>query len=74
MTIRSAIADMSVNLDMSSGIMAVGRAGVRYHGTDNWLYIGHDEFVDVDGNQIGRVYCSSLGYGDGHVGMMTTGI
>ena len=57
---------MSVSLDINNGVMAVGQARVRYHGTEHWLYIGHDQYVD-DGNQIASIYCPSLGYPDGQV-------
>ena len=60
---------MSTDLDIKTAIMAVGRARVRYHGTENWLYIGHDSYVDDNGNQIASVFCPSLGYPDGQVSL-----
>ena len=56
-----------MGLDISNGVMAVGQARVRYHGTKHWLYLGHDENVDDDRNKIAIIYCLKLGYSYGEV-------
>ena len=57
---------MTVDLPKKDGHFAVGEAMIRYPGTDEWLYLGHDPEL-VEETQLARVFCGMLGHDSGEV-------